>query len=62
MFAHSLTRCPHAHSQHVIKPVAPLALRLQAMLLRGIVLLYNRQLVLLYGARPPSPSQLRVFH
>ena len=46
----------------MIKPVAPLALRLQAMLLRGIVLLYNRQLVLLYGSQPLPLFRLRIGH
>ena len=46
----------------MIKPVAPLALRLQAMLLRGIVLLYNRQLVLLYGVWATEACPDPVFH
>ncbi len=42
-----------------MKPLAPLALRLQAILLRGIVTLYNRKLVFLHGAaRSARPSGL----
>lgn len=44
--AHALV-LSRAHSQQIIKPVAPLALRLQAILLKGIVTLHLRQLVFL---------------
>jgi hypothetical protein len=49
--AHRLPLSARLSSKALIKPSVPLALRLQAMLLNGIVMLYNRQLVLLYGTR-----------
>ena len=38
------------HSMQLIEPKAPLALRLAAVLMRGVVQLYSRQLFFLSGA------------
>lgn len=47
---HALRAAPHARSMQIIEPKAPLALRLAAVLMRGVVALYNRQLYFLHGA------------
>ena len=57
--ARLLTPSLPLRSDQVIKPTAPLALRLQAMLLRGIVALYTRQLQFLYDDAQSGLARLQ---
>jgi hypothetical protein len=43
-------RASRTRSQQIIEPKAPLALRLAAILMRGVVTLYSRQIYFLHGA------------